>query len=121
MIRVFLATVGAALVLAVLPAYAAHTTTVLKLSTATGPTMKFTKTSLRAPAGIVKIVLTNKSTMPHNVAIKGNGVRVTGKIVAKGGVSVAKARLKAGKYTFYCSVPGHEAAGMKGTLTVTKS
>jgi uncharacterized cupredoxin-like copper-binding protein len=26
--------------------------------------------------------------------------------------------LKPGSYEFYCQVPGHEAAGMKGTLTV---
>ena len=26
--------------------------------------------------------------------------------------------LKPGKYSFYCPVPGHEAAGMKGTLIV---
>jgi len=26
---------------------------------------------------------------------------------------------KAGDYTYYCAIPGHEAAGMKGTLTVT--
>jgi hypothetical protein len=27
-------------------------------------------------------------------------------------------RRKKGPYEFYCSVPGHEQAGMKGTLTV---
>jgi plastocyanin len=26
---------------------------------------------------------------------------------------------KAGTYTFFCAIPGHEAAGMKGTITVT--
>ena len=35
-----------------------------------------------------------------------------------GGTSTVTATLKPGTYTFYCSVDGHEAAGMKGTLTV---
>ena len=26
---------------------------------------------------------------------------------------------KPGTYTFFCAIPGHEAAGMKGTITVT--
>jgi uncharacterized cupredoxin-like copper-binding protein len=33
-------------------------------------------------------------------------------------VSTFTADLKAGTYIFYCQVPGHEQAGMKGTLTV---
>ena len=34
------------------------------------------------------------------------------------GTSRVRASLKPGKYEFYCSVPGHEDGGMKGTLTV---
>ena len=45
---------------------------------------------------------------------------VQGNMVSSGGVStVTVADLKPGTYTFYCSVPGHEQAGMKGTLTVS--
>jgi uncharacterized cupredoxin-like copper-binding protein len=44
---------------------------------------------------------------------------VKGKIVPKGATSTVSAKLKRGTYVFYCTVPGHEAAGMKGTLTIT--
>lgn len=37
-----------------------------------------------------------------------------------GGKKTGKADLPAGSYTIYCTVPGHEAAGMKATLTVSK-
>ena len=44
-----------------------------------------------------------------------------GKIVGKGRKSVVSfANLPPGRYTFFCSVFGHEAGGMKGTLTVAK-
>jgi uncharacterized cupredoxin-like copper-binding protein len=39
-------------------------------------------------------------------------------VVQNGGTSTVSETLKPGTYTFYCSVDGHEAAGMKGTLTV---
>ncbi len=36
-----------------------------------------------------------------------------------GGKKSGKVQLGAGTYTIYCTVPGHEAAGMKATLTVS--
>jgi uncharacterized cupredoxin-like copper-binding protein len=60
----------------------------------------------------------NKSSVPHDIAIQGNGVNQIGKVVSNGGTSTVSSALKPGKYTFYCSVPGHRQAGMVGTLTV---
>ena len=71
-----------------------------------------------ASAGTVTIKMSNPASLSHDVSIKGNGVSKQGDIVGNGGTSTVTADLKAGTYTFYCSVPGHEAAGMKGTLTV---
>ena len=59
------------------------------------------------------------SIFQHDVAIKSKGkVRKKGKTVGKGGISKVTLTLKPGTYTFYCTVPGHEAAGMKGKLVV---
>ena len=80
--------------------------------------LKFDKSSLTAKAGKVTLEMSNPSQVAHAVAIKGNGVDVDGKTVGNGETSTASTDLKAGTYTFYCPVPGHEAAGMKGTLTV---
>ena len=80
--------------------------------------LKFDKSSLTAKAGKVTLEMENPSQVPHAVAIKGNGVDVDGKTIGNGETSTASADLKPGTYTFYCPVPGHEAAGMKGTLTV---
>ena len=80
--------------------------------------LAFDKDALEAEAGEVSIHMENPSSIPHNVALKGNGVDEKGDIVGKGETSTVTAELEAGSYTFYCSVGGHEAAGMKGTLTV---
>jgi len=79
--------------------------------------LKFDKSTLSAKAGKVTITMTNPSGLQHDVAIKG-GVNAKGNIVGQGGKSVVTATLKPGKYTFYCSVDGHEAAGMNGELDV---
>ena len=94
--------------------------TVLKIS-AQKTALKYNVTTLKARAGKVTISMTNPSPIfKHDVAIKGNGVNAKGAIVGKGGTSKVVATLKPGKYVFYCTVPGHEAGGMKGSLTVTK-
>jgi plastocyanin len=93
--------------------------TALELVAGPGSELKFDQTSLEAPAGEVTITMTNEGDLPHNVAIEGNGVDEKGEVVTKGGTSTVTATLEAGEYTFYCSVPGHQAGGMEGTLTVT--
>ncbi len=80
--------------------------------------LKFDKSTLSAKAGKVTIAMKNPSALQHDVAIEGNGVDVTGKVVGQGGTSTVSATLKPGTYTFYCSVDGHKQAGMEGKLTV---
>jgi plastocyanin len=80
--------------------------------------LKFDKSKLEARAGKVAIAMTNRSTVTHDVSLEGRGVDKHGKLVKGGGTSTVSAELKHGRYTFYCSVPGHRAGGMEGTLTV---
>src|SRR5881409_98091 len=77
--------------------------------------LKFNTSQLSAKAGKVTITMTNPSPLQHDVSIKG-GVDAKGNVVGQGGKSVVSVTLKPGKYTFYCSVDGHEAAGMTGEL-----
>jgi plastocyanin len=77
-----------------------------------------TKT-LSAKAGKVTITMTNMSPLEHNMTIA-EGSKVLGATPTfKGGARSLTLTLKPGKYVFYCSVPGHRAAGMEGTLTVS--
>jgi plastocyanin len=81
---------------------------------------QYVKSTATAPSGPVVIRSMNPQSVGHDISLKGNGVDLHGKVVANGDVStVVVADLKPGSYTYYCSVPGHEAAGMKGTLTVS--
>jgi plastocyanin len=77
-----------------------------------------TKTA-SAKAGRVKIVFTNLSPLHHNVKLEQGEKEFGGtKTIATGTTSVILS-LKKGVYHFYCSVPGHEDAGMSGSLTVS--
>jgi uncharacterized cupredoxin-like copper-binding protein len=80
--------------------------------------LAYTKKTLKAPTGKITIVLKNPSFLQHDIAIKLNGKVHKSKLASKGQTVKLKITLKPGTYTFFCSVPGHEAAGMKGKLVV---
>jgi plastocyanin len=77
-----------------------------------------TKALLASKLGKVTIDFTNPSQISHDVAIaKGSQELAKSDLIAQSSTSVS-AELTAGKYVFYCTVPGHREAGMEGTLTV---
>jgi len=80
--------------------------------------LAYDKTDLEAKAGNVTIDFDNPSPIPHNVVIEQDGKELAGFEPIAEGKETESADLKAGTYTFYCSVPGHREAGMEGTLTV---
>jgi plastocyanin len=82
--------------------------------------LKFTKSTLTAKAGTVMISFTNSSPLAHNLTVQqgASGAVVGATPTFMGGTKTLKLTLKAGTYTYYCSVPGHRAGGMVGTLTV---
>ncbi len=81
--------------------------------------LKYDKTSLTAKAGAVSIAFTNMSPLGHNVTIESSSGQTVGATPTfQSGSKTLKVTLKAGTYKFFCSVPGHRAAGMEGTLIV---
>ena len=79
--------------------------------------MKFSPTELRVKEGD-KVKITYKNTKgSHNFVIDEFGVK-TALLSAGQEESVEFVASKKGSYEFYCAVPGHRAAGMKGTLIV---
>ena len=127
MVRVRRAVVGSTLAAAVAAAALAGAATgarapATRTLTASGTVLKYSKSSLTAPKGPVKLVFTNKSaTFTHSIALKGNGIATRkGKVVGKNGTTSVTATLAPGRYTYFCTVENHAKKGMKGTLIVTR-
>ncbi|MBK5230680.1 MAG: cupredoxin domain-containing protein [Thermoleophilia bacterium] len=94
--------------------------TVIELAADPSGQLKYDKTQIDAKAGEITINFTNDSPVTHDVAVKDSSGKQLG-VSAKIAKSKSTLKLKgvaAGTYTYYCTVPGHEAAGQKGTLTV---
>jgi plastocyanin len=81
--------------------------------------LAYTATEVSTEAGPATIDFKNPQSLSHDVAIEDSSGETVGKteVIGEGETSTT-VNLKPGKYTFYCSVPGHREAGMEGTLTV---
>ena len=82
----------------------------------------FKPKDISVSSGKVVFFLVNSGPSAHDMLIADS----TGKTLARSSLvqsgdtfTFTVANLAAGKYVFYCDVPGHRASGMEGTLTVT--
>jgi len=84
---------------------------------------KFTPSDISIPAGKVVFFLVNDGNgTSHDMVIQDSSGKTIAKseLVSAGDTSVLTVdNIAAGTYTILCDQPGHEASGMKGTLTVT--
>jgi uncharacterized cupredoxin-like copper-binding protein len=108
---VALAALVAAAPVAARPSAAAATTV-----TVTMKEFKFTLSKTKVPHGKVTFKLVNKGSLQHDFKIAGKKSPMVG---AKKTKLFVVTLTKKGKFKYICTVPGHAAAGMKGTLTVT--
>ena len=76
--------------------------------------LKFTLSKTSVPAGVVTFKLTNKGKSTHDFKIAGK----KSAMLRPGKTAVLVVTLKKGKAAYLCTLPGHAAAGMRGTLTV---
>ena len=70
-------------------------------------------------AGEVTIEFNNRFAQdPHNLRLRRGGASFGFPTVDKGEAAEDSFPLTAGGYTLFCSLAGHEAAGMRATLAV---
>lgn len=92
---------------------------VVKLAADPSGGLSYNTTTLTAHPGKVTIEFTNMASIEHNVTVASSAGSTLGATPTfSGGTKPLTLELKAGTYTFFCSVPGHRQAGMQGTLTV---
>jgi plastocyanin len=93
----------------------------LDVSSPTDGALVYEPSGLEAKPGNLTIHYDNPSQVPHSIAVAtANGNVLNETQPATGGTQTLEIPdLTAGKYIFYCTVPGHREAGMEGDLTVT--
>jgi uncharacterized cupredoxin-like copper-binding protein len=114
-VSLLIATLVAALGIVAGPSLAArsHSAGTAVTVTATEFHFKLSKTSV--PHGSVTFTVKNAGKVAHDFKIGGKKTP----LISPGKSAKLTVTLKAGKAPYLCTVPGHSAAGMKGTLKVT--
>jgi plastocyanin len=81
--------------------------------------LAFDQQKLSTKSGQVTVDFDNPSQVGHDVCVKSSSGDELGctQVITQSKTTL-DANLEPGTYTFYCSVDGHEAAGMEGSLTV---
>ena len=74
----------------------------------------FTLSKKSVAKGSVTFKIANKGKLAHDFKIAGKKSRM----IQPGKSATLKVTLKKGKLKYQCTVPGHAAAGMRGTLIV---
>jgi len=82
--------------------------------TVTASEFKFKRSKLSVPHGTVVFTVANKGKISHDFKINGKKTP----LIKPGKSAKLSVTFKAGKFKYLCTVPGHAALGMKGTLTV---
>lgn len=80
---------------------------------------KIVLASTTLKAGEITFDVENAGKIPHNLAVKGNGVDESTPVFAAGENEQLKTKLEPGSYELFCSVPGHKQAGMDLKIKVT--
>jgi plastocyanin len=76
----------------------------------------YSPTTLRVTSHQATLYVTNDDLFWHTVTIDKLGVDLTVPVGSHRRITISA---PPGTYTFYCRIPGHAQAGMKGTLTVS--
>ena len=83
-----------------------------------GGDLAFVQDSLTTESGRNTFEFTNEASIPHDFRVEREGDELGGTEVITNDTAEVSLDLDAGRYTYFCSVPGHRQAGMEGPLTV---
>lgn len=109
---------GVAMLATALVAGALYAGAAAQKVTLIGTEFAYTPNRITVKAGQpVQVVLENKGVIEHDFVIDKFKVKIGTVQPGKTGTATFTPKAK-GTFEFYCSIPGHKEAGMKGTLVV---